>query len=142
MGTYAVLRISAWRLYSLANTKGTIPWGRAACELWNIKLYMFHRKKKTSNPWIELVDWLVTWTIATCRRTPRRPMAMEVAAMTAGPVKNLTTIENAATDFPQAMILGCNAMKRPVQFKPTHVYIFKVILYINLLCCWALYMSG
>lgn len=40
-------------------------------------------------------------------------MPIEVAAITAGPVKNLTAIENAATDFPQAMIFGCNAMNRP-----------------------------
>lgn len=38
---------------------------------------------------------------------------MEVAAMTAGPVKNLTAIENVATDFPQAMIFGCKAMNKP-----------------------------
>lgn len=31
---------------------------------------------------------------------------MEVAAITAGPVKNLTAIENVATDFPHAIILG------------------------------------
>lgn len=41
-------------------------------------------------------------------------MAMEVAAITAGPVKNLTAIENVATDFPQAMILGWSAMNSPV----------------------------
>lgn len=33
--------------------------------------------------------------------------------MTAGPVKNLTAIENVATDFPQAMIFGCKAMNKP-----------------------------
>lgn len=38
---------------------------------------------------------------------------MEVAAITAGPVKNLTAIENVATDFPQAMIFGCNAINKP-----------------------------
>lgn len=38
---------------------------------------------------------------------------MEVAAITAGPVKNLTAIENVATDFPQAMIFGCKAMNKP-----------------------------
>lgn len=38
---------------------------------------------------------------------------MEAAAITAGPVRNLTAIEKAATEFPHAMILGCNAMKRP-----------------------------
>lgn len=55
----------------------------------------------------------LTWTIATCKRVPRRPTAMEVAAITAGPVKNLTAIENVATDFPQAMIFGCKAMNKP-----------------------------
>jgi hypothetical protein len=28
--TYTVLRIAGWTLYSFANTKGTIPCGRAA----------------------------------------------------------------------------------------------------------------
>ena len=40
-------------------------------------------------------------------------MAIEVAAITAGPVKNLTAIEYAATDFPQAMIFGCKAINKP-----------------------------
>lgn len=39
---------------------------------------------------------------------------MEVAAITAGPVKNRTAIENVATLFPQAIIFGCNAMNSPV----------------------------
>lgn len=39
---------------------------------------------------------------------------MEAAAMTAGPVRNLTAIEKAAVEFPHAMILGCKAMNRPV----------------------------
>lgn len=47
------------------------------------------------------------------KRTPRRPTAMEAAAMTAGPVRNLTAIAKAATEFPHAMILGCNAMNSP-----------------------------
>lgn len=55
-------------------------------------------------------------------------MAMEVAAMTAGPVKNLTAIENVATDFPQAIILGCKAMNRPtttIQLNlMRHIYIY------------------
>lgn len=42
---------------------------------------------------------------------------MEVAAMTAGPVKNLTAMENVATVFPQAMIFGCKAMNKPTTFK-------------------------
>lgn len=41
-------------------------------------------------------------------------MAIEVAAITAGPVKNLTAIANVATDFPQAMIFGCKAMNKPI----------------------------
>jgi hypothetical protein len=43
------------------------------------------------------------------------PMAIEVAAITAGPVKNLTAIAKVATDFPQAIIFGCRAMNNPVQ---------------------------
>jgi hypothetical protein len=39
--THAVLRISACTLYSLANTNGTIPWGRAACaEYWQVKRHV------------------------------------------------------------------------------------------------------
>lgn len=56
----------------------------------------------------------VTWTMATCKRTPLRPTAMEAAAMTAGPVRNLTAIAKVAMEFPHAMILGCKAMNRPV----------------------------
>lgn len=56
--------------------------------------------------------------MATCRRTPLSPTAMEAAAMTAGPVRNLTAMAKAAVEFPHAMTLGCKAMKRPV----THSY--------------------
>ena len=56
----------------------------------------------------------MTCTMATCKRTPRSPTAMEAAAMTAGPVRNLTAIAKAAMEFPHAMILGCKAIKRPV----------------------------
>ena len=38
---------------------------------------------------------------------------MEVVAMTAGPVRNLTTIAKVATKFPHAMILSYKAMNRP-----------------------------
>lgn len=31
--TYIVLRMAGWTLYSLANTNGTIPCGRAACQM-------------------------------------------------------------------------------------------------------------
>jgi hypothetical protein len=41
---------------------------------------------------------------------------MEAAAMTAGPVRNLTAIAKAAMEFPHAMILGCKAMNRPVKY--------------------------
>lgn len=41
---------------------------------------------------------------------------MEVAAMTAGPVKNLTAIENVATDLPQFIIFGCKAMNKPTKY--------------------------
>lgn len=49
---------------------------------------------------------MLTCTIATWRRLPRRPTAMEAAAMTAGPVRNLTAMAKLATVFPQAIILG------------------------------------
>lgn len=51
--------------------------------------------------------------MATCKRTPLSPTAMEAAAMTAGPVRNLTAIAKAAVELPHAMILGCNAMNNP-----------------------------
>lgn len=38
---------------------------------------------------------------------------MEAAAMTAGPVRNLTAMANVATEFPHAMIFGCKAINRP-----------------------------
>lgn len=40
------------------------------------------------------------------KRVPRRPTMMEEAAITAGPVKNRTAIEKAATEFPHAIIFG------------------------------------
>ena len=66
----------------------------------------------------------MTCTIATCKRTPRSPTAMEAAAMTAAPLRNLTAIAKAAMEFPHAMILGCKAMNRPVinQFAFHHYY--------------------
>lgn len=51
--------------------------------------------------------------MAICRRTPLKPTAIEEAAMTAGPVRNRTAILKVATEFPHAMILGCNAINRP-----------------------------
>ena len=40
---------------------------------------------------------------------------METAAITVGPVKNLTAIANAATVFPHAIIRGCSAMNNPTR---------------------------
>ncbi|PKU62740.1 hypothetical protein MA16_Dca028505 [Dendrobium catenatum] len=51
--------------------------------------------------------------MATWSRTPRRPTAMEAAAITAGPARNLTPIAKVATLFPHAIILGCNAINNP-----------------------------
>lgn len=81
--TYAVLSISGCRLYSLENTKGTMPCGRAAC------------------------------TMETRNTVPLRPTATEAIAITAGPAKNLTSMPYAASLFPHAMILGWRAMNRP-----------------------------
>jgi hypothetical protein len=39
---------------------------------------------------------------------------MEAAAMTAGPVRNRTAMANEATELPQAIILGCKAINKPV----------------------------
>lgn len=53
--------------------------------------------------------------MATRRSVPRRPTAADVAAMTAGPKRKRIAMVRAATLFPQAMILGCTAMKSPGQ---------------------------
>ena len=63
---------------------------------------------------------LLTWTMAMRRSVPRNPTAIEAAAMTAGPVKNLTAMAKEATEFPQAMILGCRAMNRPFTILTTN----------------------
>ena len=47
------------------------------------------------------------------RRVPLRPTAIEAAAMTVGPMRNLTAIANVATEFPQAIIFGCRAINKP-----------------------------
>ena len=54
--------------------------------------------------------------MATRSKSPCNPMAIEATAMTAGPVRNLTAIANVATEFPQAINLGCNAMNNPSRF--------------------------
>lgn len=48
-----------------------------------------------------------------CKRVPLNPTAMDAAAITAGPVMNLTPAAKVAAEFPHAMIFGCNAIKRP-----------------------------
>lgn len=63
----------------------------------------------------------VTWTMATRKRTPLSPTAMEATAITAGPVRNLTAIEKAAMLFPHAIIFGCKAMNNPAIH--THTFI-------------------
>jgi hypothetical protein len=54
-----------------------------------------------------------TCTIAMCNRTPLSPTTIDETAITAGPVRKRTAIANEATVFPQAIILGCNAMNNP-----------------------------
>ena len=54
-----------------------------------------------------------TWTIAMWSNLPRKPTAIEAAAITAGPVRNLTAIAKEAIEFPHAIILGWRAMNRP-----------------------------
>lgn len=51
--------------------------------------------------------------MAMCNRTPRSPTAIEAAAMTAGPERKRTAMAKDATEFPQAIIFGCNAMNKP-----------------------------
>lgn len=60
-----------------------------------------------------LNEWF-TCTMATWRSVPRRPTIIEAAAITAGPVRNLTAIAKAATVFPHAIILGWSAMNKPI----------------------------
>jgi hypothetical protein len=58
-------------------------------------------------------------------------MAIDVAVITAGPVRNLTAIENAATDLPHEIIFGCNAMKRPIYiYKHSKFRMINVLTYI------------
>ena len=52
-----------------------------------------------------------------CNRTPLSPTTIEATAMTAGPVRKRTAIAKEATEFPHAIIFGCNAMNNPT--KPT-----------------------
>jgi hypothetical protein len=78
-----VLRMAGWTLYSLANTNGTIPWGRAAWKLsGNSKLRTYFPSVVKHDVWHTRLQY--TWTIAMCRRTPRSRTAREAAAMTAG----------------------------------------------------------
>lgn len=72
------------------------------------------RQKREGKKKKESIACKVTWTMATCKSVPLRPTAIEAAAMTAGPVRNLTAIAKAAMEFPHAMILGCKAINRPV----------------------------
>lgn len=51
--TYAVLRMSGCTLYSFAKTKGTMPWGRAAC---SFRHFAKHRKHTVSKKG-ELLCW-------------------------------------------------------------------------------------
>lgn len=51
--------------------------------------------------------------MAACKWTPRRPTAIDEAAMTAGPVRNLTAIANMARDLPHGIRLGCKAINNP-----------------------------
>ena len=53
--------------------------------------------------------------MAMCNRTPLSPTTKEEKAMTAGPVRKRTAIAKEATVFPQAIILGCNAMNNPTK---------------------------
>ena len=55
-------------------------------------------------------------------KSPRSLSKMEAAAITIGPTTNLTPIERAAFLFPHAMILGCNAINKPVSLYP-HLYV-------------------
>lgn len=106
-----------------------IPWRRRMGQFLVEELPVFfenHRKGEQNcesttsivsndkKKWEHLLVWSVTWTMATWKRTPLRPTAKEAAAMTAGPMRNLTAIEKAAVEFPHAMILGCKAMNKPV----------------------------
>jgi hypothetical protein len=53
--------------------------------------------------------------MATLRSVPRRPTAAAAAAVMAGPARKRTAMETTATEFPQAMMLGCSAMNNPAE---------------------------
>lgn len=99
----------------LCKDKGDNPLGKSRLKILRDILHYptvyptrkkFDNKKNEENPF--------TCTMAMCRRTPRSPTVNEAAAMTAGPVMNRTAMAKVATEFPHAIILGCNAMNRPV----------------------------
>lgn len=60
--------------------------------------------------------------MATRRRVPRKPIAMEAMAMTAGPVRNLMAMAKAATEFPHAIIFGCSPIKIPFVFSTVRIH--------------------
>nr|CAB3477742.1 unnamed protein product [Digitaria exilis] len=52
--------------------------------------------------------------MATCKSDPRRPMARDAAAMTAGPARKRKPMEMPVARHPQAMRFGCRAMNNPL----------------------------
>jgi len=79
--------------------------------------YYLKRHRKYYLVWLRWGNckWvLLTWTIAIRKRSPRRPMAMAAIAITDGPTTNRATIDTVVQVFPQATILGCNAMNKPI----------------------------
>lgn len=106
---YKEIRLGLWLIYIFLEGKGMF---KVSESLWvgfsglSGPTERKERKEEEESMW-------VTCTMATCKRTPRRPTAMEATAITAGPVRNLTAIAKAAVELPHAMILGCNAMNNP-----------------------------
>lgn len=47
------------------------------------------------------------------KRVPRRPMARDAAAMTAGPARKRTAMETPVARHPHAMSFGCSAINNP-----------------------------
>jgi hypothetical protein len=76
--TYAVLRMSGCTLYSFAKTKGTMPWGRAACSFRRFLQSKKSRKKQPEHSEKEMRGkGKVTFVLPAERKRPERERERE-----------------------------------------------------------------
>lgn len=108
-----MLKISGWTPYSLANTNGTMPWGKAACAKFTGLIFL-----RRYNLWYIFIyvtnyNWLLTWTIATLSNKPLIPITYDESPINEGPKTNLSANDSTAMRVPHAMILDREAVKSP-----------------------------